>query len=71
MGGQRLKGRAAGGIHPHVVSWQWLARRRPVVVLSGVLDDELRGRMFNLVVDEHFTKPVNVGDLYEVVPFQP
>lgn len=40
-------------------------------MLTGVLDAELRNRMFNLVVDEHFTKPVSVGDLYEVVPFQP
>jgi two-component system OmpR family response regulator len=42
--------------HPHT-------RRIPIVVLTGMLDNELRYRMLNLGVAEYLIKPVSFEDL--------
>lgn len=42
-------------------------RHIPIIVLTGVFDDELRRRMLNLGVDEYFTKPVSFEDLCRAI----
>jgi response regulator RpfG family c-di-GMP phosphodiesterase len=42
-------------------------RQIPIVVLTGVLDDELRRRMLNLGVGAYLIKPVSFEDLREAV----
>ncbi len=39
----------------------------PVIVLTGVFDEELRGRMMNLGVEAYFCKPVDFEELREAV----
>ena len=42
-------------------------RQIPIIVLTGVFDDELRRRMLNLGVAAYLTKPVSFEDLCEAV----
>lgn len=42
-------------------------RHIPIIVLTGVFDDELRSRLLNLGVAEYFTKPVSFEDLCAAV----
>ena len=42
-------------------------RHIPIIVLTGVFDDELRLRMLRLGVAEYFTKPVSFEDLRRAV----
>ncbi len=42
-------------------------RHIPIIVLTGVFDDELRLRMLRLGVAEYFTKPVSFEDLRQAV----
>lgn len=46
--------------HPHT-------RQIPIIVLTGVFDDELRRRMLDLGVAAYLTKPVSFEDLCEAV----
>jgi DNA-binding response OmpR family regulator len=54
----------------HVVEWLKAdpdTRRTPIIVLTGLFDDDLEQRLWDLGVDEYFTKPVDFEDLRAAV----
>ncbi|OHB69274.1 MAG: hypothetical protein A2V70_01660 [Planctomycetes bacterium RBG_13_63_9] len=42
-------------------------RHIPIIVLTGLFDEELERRLWKLGIDEYFTKPVNFEDLRKAV----